>query len=132
MLFNRDSAIQKCFRRFCIICKSVISVPCQPSGRRVIPSGRSSVHSPSRLDDMPYRPDARQTKYHSSKRRGFPSGPSSASRSFCSSLHLSRRLSSPSGRLSMIELQIFFPKSNMGRLLQPSGRRGFSSGRTTP
>jgi len=41
--------------------KSEISVPCQPSGRRVIPSGRSSVHSFSRLDDVPYRPDAQQT-----------------------------------------------------------------------
>jgi len=38
------------------------SFPCQPSGRCVIPSGRSSVHSSSRLDDVPYCPDARQTK----------------------------------------------------------------------
>jgi membrane-associated phospholipid phosphatase len=29
-------------------------------------------------------------------------------------------------------LQIFFPKANMGRLLQPSGRRGFPSGHATP
>jgi hypothetical protein len=59
MLFNRDSTIQKYFRRFCIVCKSDILVPCQPSGRRVIPSGRSSVHGSSRPNDVPYRLDAR-------------------------------------------------------------------------
>lgn len=34
------------------------SVPCQPSGRHVIPSGPSSVHCSIRPDDLPYRPDA--------------------------------------------------------------------------
>jgi len=36
------------FRRISTICESEIPVPCQPSGKRAIPSGRSSVHSPSR------------------------------------------------------------------------------------
>jgi len=138
MLFNRDSTIPKYFRRFCTFWKSEISVPCQPSGRCVILSGRSSVHSSSRSDRMTHRttchtirtPD--RPKHHSSGRRGFPSGHSSVSRSFYSSLHPSGRLSSLSGRLSVIELQIFFPKENIGRLLQPSGRRGFPSGRVTP
>jgi hypothetical protein len=107
ILFNRDSTIQKCFRRLCIVYKSEISIPYQLFGRRVIPSGRSSVHSSSRPDNVPYHPDARQTKA-SSKRRRFPFGHSSISRSFYS------------GRLSEIELQIFFSKANMGRLLQPS------------
>jgi hypothetical protein len=62
MLFNMDSAIQKCSRDSTLFASQEKSVPCQPSGRRVIPSGRSSVHSSSRPDDMPYRPDARQTK----------------------------------------------------------------------
>jgi hypothetical protein len=98
-------------------------VPCQPSGRRTIPSGRSSVHISSHPDDVPYRLDTRQTKHHSSGRRGFPSGPFTISRSFCSSLHPFERLSSPSGRRSVIDqLQNFFPSSNKGRLIQPSGR----------
>jgi len=62
MLFNRDSTIQKCFRRFCTVCKSEKSIPYQPFRRRVIPSGRSSIHSSSRSDNVPYYPDARHTK----------------------------------------------------------------------
>jgi hypothetical protein len=100
MLFSRDSAIQKSFRRFCKLEKSIL---CQSSERLVILSGRSYVHCSIRPDDVPYRLDARQTKHHSSERRGFPSGPSTVSRSFCSSLHPSRRLSSPSGRLSVFD-----------------------------
>jgi len=88
-----DSAIQKSFKRFC---KSEKLVPCQPSGRRVLPSVRSSVHSSSRRTTC-------QSKHHSSERRGFPSGPSTVSRSFCSSLHLSGHLSSPFGRFSVFD-----------------------------
>jgi hypothetical protein len=58
MLFIRDSAIQKCSRRFCTICKSENSVPCQPFGRRVILSGRLAVQCINRLDNVTYRPDA--------------------------------------------------------------------------
>jgi hypothetical protein len=49
------------------------------------------------------QPYARQTKHHLSKRRVFSSGPPTVSRSFCSSLHPSGRLSSPSRRLSVID-----------------------------
>jgi hypothetical protein len=49
-------------RRFCTVCKSENSVPCQPFGWRVIPSGRPAIQSTSRLDDVSYRPDAHQTK----------------------------------------------------------------------
>jgi hypothetical protein len=62
MLFNSDSAIQKCSRRFCTVCKSENSVPCQPSGRRVIPSGHPAIQSSSRPNDVAYRPDAHHTK----------------------------------------------------------------------
>jgi len=62
MLFNRDSTIQKCSRDSALFESQEKSVPCQPFGRCVIPSGRSSVHSSNRLDVVPYRPDARQTK----------------------------------------------------------------------
>jgi hypothetical protein len=42
----------------------------------------------------------------------------------------SGRLSSPSGRRPVIDqLQIFFPSSNKGRLMQPSGQHGFPSER---
>jgi len=34
-----------------------------------------SVHCSIRLDDVPFRPDAQQTKHHPSGRRIFPSGP---------------------------------------------------------
>jgi hypothetical protein len=71
MLFNRDFAIQKCFRRFCTICKLENSVPCQPSGRHVIPSGRPSVPSSKRPDDVSYRQDARQTKASSVRTMWF-------------------------------------------------------------
>jgi hypothetical protein len=50
MLFNKDSAIQKCSKDSALFASQEKLVPCQPSGR-------SSVHSSSRLDDMPYRPD---------------------------------------------------------------------------
>jgi hypothetical protein len=43
---------------------------------RAIPSGRPFVHCSIRLDDVPYRPDSRQTKHHPSGRRTFPSKPS--------------------------------------------------------
>jgi hypothetical protein len=64
----------------------------------------------------------RQTKHHPSGRRGFPSGPFTVSRSFCSSLHPSRRISNRSSFR-------FFPSANMGRLLQPSRRLSAWSGR---
>jgi hypothetical protein len=38
-------------------------ISCQPSGRRVIPSGRPSVHCSIRLDDM-FIPTGRQTDQH--------------------------------------------------------------------
>jgi hypothetical protein len=94
----------------------------------------------SRPDDVSSRPDAHLsivpsvwTTYHTVRRpdrpKHHPSGHSSASKSFCSSLHPFRRLSSPSRRLSMIKATYFFPSSYKGRLLKPSGRRGFPSGR---
>jgi len=62
MLFNRDSTIQSTSRRFYAYYKSKNLIPCQPSGRRVIPSGRPAVQSFSLSDDVSYRLDAHQTK----------------------------------------------------------------------
>jgi hypothetical protein len=72
VLFIRDSAIQKCSRRFSIICKSENSVPYQPSGQRVIPSGRPAVHCINRQEDVTYRPDAHQTKASSVRTTWIP------------------------------------------------------------
>jgi hypothetical protein len=47
-----DFSIHKCSRRFCTVCKSKNLVPCQPSGRRVIPSGRPAVQCINRPDDV--------------------------------------------------------------------------------
>jgi hypothetical protein len=116
MLFNRDSAIQKCFRKFCTVCKSEKSVPCQPSGRHVIPSGRPSVHTSS-------RPDVRQTKassvrtLHYIEKLLFQLAPVWTSQ---------QPVRTP---LSIRPSFRFFPSSNKGRLIQSSGRCGFSSGR---
>jgi hypothetical protein len=92
MLFNRDFAIQNASRRLCAIYKSKNSVPCQPFGRRDIPSRRPTVQSIIRPDD-----------------ENFMSGPSFVSRSF-SSLHPSRRLS------VFDKLQGFFPKHSYGKI----------------
>jgi len=76
MMLHRDSTIQKCFRvrRF--------SVPCQSSGRSSHPVRTTICHCSIRADDLPYRLDSRQTKYHPSGRRVSPSGPSTVSRRF--------------------------------------------------
>jgi hypothetical protein len=83
-------------------------VPCQPFGRCAIPSGRSFVHSSIRPEDVPYHPDARQTKASSVRTTWISVRTSSASRSFCSGLHRSGCLSSPIRQLLVIELQISF------------------------
>jgi hypothetical protein len=58
-------------------CKSEnLQFPVSRPDDRAIPSGRLSVLCSIRPDDVPFRPDARQTKYHPSGRRIFPSGPS--------------------------------------------------------
>jgi hypothetical protein len=49
---------------------------------RVIPSERSSDNCSTRPDNVPYRPNASQTKHHPSGRRALPSGPSIVSRRF--------------------------------------------------
>jgi hypothetical protein len=72
-------------------------IPCQPSGRRVIPFGRPYVHYSIRPDDVFILTGRQTDHHHPSGRRIFPSGPFTVSRSFCSSLHPSGPLSSPSG-----------------------------------
>jgi len=72
-----------------------------------IPSGRPSVYCSIRPDDVPYRPDASQTKHHPFGRRAFSVRTTTVSRSYCSSLYPSGIISIPFGRLSVIDqLQI--------------------------
>jgi hypothetical protein len=114
MLLNRDFTIQKHSRWFCAAFKTeVFRVPVSRPDDRVIPSGCPSVHCSIRPDDIPYRPDARHTKHHPSGRRDFPSGCTTVSRSFCSSLHPSGRFSSLSGCLSVIDQLQILSKYNL-------------------
>jgi hypothetical protein len=101
---NRDFTIQSDVRRFCL---QEINFLVSSSDDRATPSGRSAVNRFSRLDDVPYRPDARQTSIIRPDDVFISSGPHTVSRSFCASLHPSGRLSSPFGRPLVIDqLQI--------------------------
>jgi hypothetical protein len=66
-----------------------------------IPSKHPSIHCSIRPDDVPYSPDASQTKHHPSGRRVF------------SVLYPSRRLSSPSRHLSVIDQIQILSKFNL-------------------
>jgi hypothetical protein len=105
---NRDSTCQSIFRRLCTVKKIEdfrfpVSRPDDMSSRpnahlSTIPSVRTTCSS---------RPDTKQTSIIRPDDVSFPSGPSTESRSFCSSLHPSGPLSSPSERPSVIDqLQI--------------------------
>jgi hypothetical protein len=100
--FIRDSTIQSDVRRFCTPYKSeefgslsAVWTMCHPVPTLICP-----LFHPSKRHAIPS--GLRQTKHHPFGRRGFPSRPFTILRSFCSSLHPSGRLSSPSGRLSVI------------------------------
>jgi hypothetical protein len=115
-MLHRDSTIQKYFRvrRF--------SIPCQPSGRSSHPVRTLIYHCSIRPDDVPYRPDSRQTKHHLSGRRVFLSGPSTVSRRFylaciCPDVSAAR----PNASQYSNSLR-FFPSCNKRKIDQPSGR----------
>jgi hypothetical protein len=120
---NKDSTIQSDVRRFCLQVRR-IQVPCQPSGRSshpvrtpiyplFYPSGRRVIPSRCQID-----------QHHPSGRRAIPSGPYTVLRSFCASLHTSRRLISPSGRPSVIDqLQILSKfRIREDRYIRPEAR----------
>jgi len=101
---NRDSTCHSIFRRLCTAKKIEdfrfpVSRPDDVSSRpdahlSTVPSIRTMCSS---------RPDAIQTSIIRPDDVSFPSEPYTVSRSFCSSLHQSGHLSSPSGRLSVLE-----------------------------
>jgi len=136
MLFNKDSAIQKCFQKIlhnlqgrkfgslsavrttCHTVRTPICPKCQPFVRRVISSRRPSVQSIIRPDD-----------------ENFSSGPSPVLRSFellqlaCVLMFQQDVRTTLSVRPSF---RISFQNTDMGRSLQPSGGRGFPSRRAYP
>jgi hypothetical protein len=85
-------------------CKSEeIQVPCQPSGRCVIPSGRPSIYCSIHLDDVSFRPDIRQTSIICLDDVLLPPGHLHRIEKFLYQLPPSGRFSSTSGRLSVLE-----------------------------
>jgi hypothetical protein len=125
MLFNRDSTIQKCFRRFCTACKSENSVPyqpfgrpchtiwtpiypeCQPSGRRFIPSGRRELSVQTFPCVEKFRTALAYIRPNISATR-------------------------PDDSHCLTSFRISFHNTVIGRSLQPSELRGFPSGRAHP
>jgi hypothetical protein len=94
---NRDSTCQSIFRRLCTAKKIKdfrFPVSHPDAHLSTVPSVRTTCSS---------RPDARQTSIICLDDISFPSGPYTLSRSFYSSLHPPGHLSSPSGRLSVLE-----------------------------
>jgi hypothetical protein len=89
-------------------------VPCQPSGRCVISSGRLSVYCSIRPDEVSFRPDIRQTSIICPNDVILPSG--HLHRIVLCQLSPSRSFSSTSGRLSVLERFIdSFQVSRKGR-----------------
>jgi hypothetical protein len=128
MISNRDSAIQSAFKRFCLVYKSENSAPCQPSGRRVIPSGRPSVQSIGRPDEVSYLPDSHLFK--ASSVQTFPCVEKFRTAPACIRPDVSA--ARPDDTQCSTSFRISFQNIVMGRLLQPSGRRGFLSGPAHP
>jgi hypothetical protein len=146
VLFNRDSTIQKCFRKSALRTSLKSRFLVNRPDDRAIRSRRPSLHCSICPDDVSYRPNALQTKHHPYGRRAFLSGPFTISRSFCSSLHPSRRLSSPSGHPSVFNqasdsfqnyiwedccnrLDALLLKVRIAIQIQPSGHLSARSGR---
>jgi hypothetical protein len=91
-------------------------VPCQPSRRCVIPSGRPSVYCSIRPDDVSFRPDIRQTSIICPDDVLPPFGHLHRIEKLLCQLSPFGRFSSTSGRLSVLERFIdSFQVSRKGR-----------------
>jgi hypothetical protein len=96
--------------------KKNYKVPCQQSGRCVIPSGRPSVYCSIRPDDVSFRLDIRQTSIICSDDVFLPSGHLHRIEKLLCKLAPSGRFSSTSGRLSVLErITDSFQVSRKGR-----------------
>jgi hypothetical protein len=78
-------------------------VPCQLSGRCVIPSGHPSVYCSIRPDDVSFRPNIRQTSIICPDDVFLPSGHLHCIEKLLCQLASSGRFSSTSERLSVLE-----------------------------
>jgi hypothetical protein len=103
MLFTGIPLFHKYFKDSALFTSQKNRFPVSHPDDLAILFGRPSVHCSMRPDDVPYRPNAPQTKHHSSGRRVFSSRPFTVLRSFCSRLHPSGRLSSSSRRPSVFD-----------------------------
>jgi len=113
MLFNRDSTIQKCSVILHCFSSQRFWFPASRPDDRAIPSGRPSIHCSIRSDDVSHRPDASIDQASSVRTTCIPVRTFTVSRSYCYSLHPSRRFSSPSGRLSVIDQLQILSKFNL-------------------
>jgi hypothetical protein len=113
MLFNKDSIIQSTSRKFCTDHKPENLVPCQSSRRRVIPSGRQTVQSTIRPDDVSNCPNDRQSTTSSIRtmRTFCPDLPLCREASNCSYLH-------PFGRFPQCSTKAlgFLSKNRYGKI----------------
>jgi hypothetical protein len=99
---NRDSTFRVMSEDS--VCESEeFQVPCQPSGRCVIPFGRSSVYCSIRPDDVSFRLDIRQTSIICPDDVLLPSGHLHRIEKLLCQLSPSGRFSSTSGSLSVLE-----------------------------
>jgi hypothetical protein len=99
---NRDSTFREMSEDSA--CKlEEFQVPCQPSGRCVIPSGRPSVYCSIRPDDVSFCSDIRQTSIICPDDVFLPSGHLHRIEKLLCQLAPSGRFSSTFGRLSVLE-----------------------------
>jgi hypothetical protein len=112
---NRDSTFREMSEDSA--CESEeFQVPCQPSGRCVIPSGRPSVYCCIRPDDVSFCPDIRQTSIICPDDLFLPFGHLHRIEKLLCQLAPSERFSSTSGRLSVLErFTDSFQNSRKGR-----------------
>jgi hypothetical protein len=112
--FNRNFTIQSVVRRFCTTYQSE-EFGSLSAIRTIVPSRLDAHFStvPSVCTTCLTVRTPSQTKHHPFGRRSFSFGPFTVSRSFCSSLHSSKHLSSLSGHLSMIDQLQILSKFNL-------------------
>jgi len=144
--FYPESILHLCSsRRFCEVFKevhfsSLLAVRTlirqqHLSGQRVIPFGRPTVQCINHSDNVTYHPEVHQTKASSVWTTWIPVWTFlcvEKLRTASTCILLDDSAARPEDPQCSIKLQDFFPNTDMERLLQPSGGRGFLSGRAHP
>jgi hypothetical protein len=128
---NRDSTFRVMSEDFA--CKSKeFQVPCQPSGRCVIPSGHPSVYCSISPDYVSFRPDIRQTSIICRTTCFFRPDTYIVSRSFCASLLRPNVSAARPDVYQFSNGSLILSKFKKGKINQPSGRCGITSERVSP